>query len=388
MITMNRQQAVDAVAKASAERDTIQANLLDLDGSFGKRLLTGAQLTGVTKERWDQAAATLASLWETYATYSAVIDRAVALAAGKLGQRELTEISTLLSSPSVEITRALAPLARRDLADTGRDQLTPATAVSHMRRAFAQVTDVVSAAEQAWTAAAGPLNAAAASLARADPLGDPALVAEVAEVRAELDRLRAALNADPLGVALAEASRLRDRAAEVAARTAELAQVRTGAVQRIAALRTAADAVRAACSDAQQARERVAVKIATVPPLPPLSDPAPRLAALDSMLAAGRWTRLSSELDLLERELAAAVDKFHQAERAVVSLLSQRDELRGLLDAYKAKAARLGGAENPGLSRLYDQTRDLLWTAPCDLTAAAAAVTSYQQAVLAIGARR
>jgi len=396
MITMNRQQAVDAVAKASAERDTIQANLLDLDGSFGKRLLTGAQLTGVTKERWDQAAATLASLWETYATYSGVIDRAVALAAGKLGQRELTEVSTLLSSPSVEITRALAPLARRDLADTGRDQLTPATAVSHMRRAFAQVTDVLSAAEQAWNAAAGPLNAAAASLARVDPLGapllnvggDPALAAEVAEVRAELDRLRAALNADPLGVALAEVNRLRDRAAAVAARTAELAQIRTGAVQRIAALRTAADAVRAAYSDAQQARERVAVKIAAVPSPPPLADPAPRFAALDSMLAAGRWTRLGSELDLLERELAAAVDQFHQAERAVVSLLAQRDELRGLLDAYKAKAARLGGAEDPGLSRLYDQTRDLLWTAPCDLTAAAAAVTSYQQAVLAIGARR
>jgi hypothetical protein len=388
MITMNRQQAVDAVAKASAERDTIQANLLDLDGSFGKRLLTGAQLTGVTKDRWESAAATLASLWETYATYSAVIDRAVALAAGKLGQKELTEISTLLASPSVEITRALAPLARRDLADTGRDLLTPVTAVAHMRREYAQVTDVVSAAEQAWNTIAGPLNDAAATLGRVDPLGDPALASELVEVRTELDRLRAALNADPLGVALADASRLRDRAAAVAARIAELAQVRTGAVQRIAALRTAADAVRAAYSDAEQARERVAAKIAVVPSLPALIDPSARLAALDSMLAAGRWTRLSSELDLLERELAAAVDKFRQSERAVVSLLSQRDELRGLLDAYKAKAARLGGAEDPALARVYDQTRELLWTAPCDLAAAAAAVTSYQRAVLAIGARR
>jgi hypothetical protein len=71
----------------------------------------------------------------------------------------------------------------------------------------------------------------------------------------------------------------------------------------------------------------------------------------------------------------------------VVALVSQRDELRGLLDAYRAKAGRLGAAEDPGLAQLYAQVRELLWTAPCDLRVASAAVTSYQQAVLAIGAR-
>jgi hypothetical protein len=287
------------------------------------------------------------------------------------------------------VTRAPAPLARRDLADTGRDQLTPATAVARMRSAFAEVTNVLSAAEQAWNAVAGPLDAAAAGLAHADPMGDEALVAELATVRAELDRQRAALNADPLGADAAAASRVRDRVAALAARIAELAQVRTGAVQRIAALRAAADAARAVRSDALLAYQRTAAKITTVPPVPDFAiDPATRLARLDALLAAGRWTRLGSELDLLERELAAAADQFHESERAVVSLLRKRDELRGLLDAYKAKAARLGAAEDALLSRLYDQTRELLWTAPCDLTAAADAVTSYQQAVLAIGARR
>ena len=36
---MNRAEAVAAVTEATAERDTIQANLLDLDASFGKRML-------------------------------------------------------------------------------------------------------------------------------------------------------------------------------------------------------------------------------------------------------------------------------------------------------------------------------------------------------------
>ena len=36
---LTRDQAAALVKAAVAERDTIQQNLLDLDGSFGKRLL-------------------------------------------------------------------------------------------------------------------------------------------------------------------------------------------------------------------------------------------------------------------------------------------------------------------------------------------------------------
>jgi hypothetical protein len=68
-------------------------------------------------------------------------------------------------------------------------------------------------------------------------------------------------------------------------------------------------------------------------------------------------------------------------------MLGRRDELRGLLDAYKAKAAALGAAENAELEVAYGKARDVLWTAPCDLVGAAAAVTDFQQAVLALGAR-
>lgn len=389
MITMNRQQAADAAAKAGAERDTIQANLLDLDGSFGKRLLAGAQLTGVSKDRWDKTAATLAALWDTYATYSGVVDRAVALASGRLGQKELTEITTLLTLPSVQVTRAQAPLARRDLADTGRDMLTLATAVARMREAFAEVTAVVTAAEQAWNTVAAPLDAAAADLAHADALGDETLAAEIAQLRTALDGQRAALNADPLGVQAAAADRLRDRAAAARARAGELAQLRSGAAQRVAAVRGLADSVRAARADAMAAYERTAIRVTGVPPVPDFTvNPATRLARLDALLQDGRWTRLGSELDLLERELASETAKFRESERTVLSLLGRRDELRGLLDAYKAKAARLGAAEDGRLAGMYDQARGMLWTAPCDLAAAATAVTSYQQAVNSIGARR
>jgi hypothetical protein len=388
--TFTKQQAADAVTAARNERDSIQANLLDLDGSFGKRLLAGATLTGTTRQRWESAAGTLAALWDLYEAYSDVIDRAEALAK-RPGQKELTQITALLTGPSVEVDRGPAPLARRDLADAGREQLTLATARARMRGAFNEVTGVVSAAEQAWNDVAGTLDAAAGDLRGVEAPDDQDLSREVAEVRAELDRLRGLLNTDPLGdqVNPAAADRLRDRVAAVAARSADLARLRDGARQRVAAVITAAAAAHAAREDAAAACAQAAAKITAVPAVPAdRTDLSARIAALDSLLAAGRWTRLSSELDLLERELASVTSAFRDTEQTAAGLLSRRDELRGLLEAYKAKAARLGAAEDPGLTVRYDQARELLWTAPCDLNAAADAVNRFQQAVLAIGAQR
>ena len=68
--------------------------------------------------------------------------------------------------------------------------------------------------------------------------------------------------------------------------------------------------------------------------------------------------------------------------QAAAAAIDKRDELRGLLRAYKAKAARLGAAEDPDLAARHDQAHGLLWTAPCDLAAAEAAVAAYQRAIL------
>jgi hypothetical protein len=389
--TLTKKQAAEAVAAARDEREIMQANLLDLEGSFGRRLLAGATLTGITRQRWESAAGDLAALWDLYEAYSAVIDRAAETLARRPGQKGLAEITALLNGPSVEIDRGPAPLARRNLVDTGREQMTLTTARARMSAAFAWVTGVVSAAEQAWNDMAGKLDSAAADLSEVDVLGDQDLAFERAEVQADLDWLRGLLNTDPLGGQAnpAAADRLLERAAAVAARSADLARTRDGARQRIAAVTAAADAARAAHEDAAAACLRAAAKITAVPLVPVgRTDLSARIAALDTLLAAGRWTRLSSELDLIERELASATSNSRDTERTVAALLGRRDELRWLFDAYKAKAARLGATEDSRLAARYDQARELLWTAPCDLTAAADAVNRFQQAVLTVGAQR
>ena len=403
--TLTRDQAAAAVKAAIGERDAIQANLLELDTSFGKQLLEGAELTGETKRRWDATAVTLATLWQVYSAYSAVVDQAADAVTRHPGPRELAAITALLTGRSVQLASGPAPLAGRDLADSGREDLTLATAVARMRGAFAAVTGVVSAAEQVWTDVAGRLDAAGAELARVTPLagslGDQALTGDLAPAQGQLAALRDTLNSDPLAlwrgpggspsaVDTSGADRLQERVAAAGTRVDELVRLRDDARRRIAEVATAAAAARSAREDAVAAWRQATAKIAAaaLPPEPAeAADLSARLAGLDTLLAGGRWTRLGSELDLLDRELAAATARFREAERAVVAATAQRDELRGLLGAYKAKAARLGAAEDPGLAERYDRARDLLWTAPCDLDAAAAAVDAYQRAVLGVPPR-
>src|SRR5579859_2575922 len=106
---VTRQEAQAALDQAVAERDTIQANLLDLDGSFGKQLLSGASLTGETRQRWDATAASLAGLWDTYTAYTAVIDRAAEMLA-TARDRDLGAVTALLSGRSVRLMPGPAPL--------------------------------------------------------------------------------------------------------------------------------------------------------------------------------------------------------------------------------------------------------------------------------------
>ena len=202
---MSREQAAAAVAEAAAERDSIQANLLDLDGSFGKRMLAGATLTGESKLRWETAAADLATLWEMFNAYAAVVDKAAELmaAARRPSDRELAQVTTWLTGASVELSRQ-KPLGRRGLTETGKSDLTLAAAVQEMKRAFASVADVVAAAESVWNETADGLSEIGTQLAEAKEqlgdLSDDEVTGALAAAEDELGQLRDVLNSDPLAL--------------------------------------------------------------------------------------------------------------------------------------------------------------------------------------------
>jgi hypothetical protein len=397
---MTREQAEAAVSAAVAERDNIRANLLKLDGSFGKRLLAGAKLAGDTKRRWEGAVVDLTVLWELFAAYSAVVDRAAEiLARARRHAPRLAEITALLTGPSVRLEAASSPVTSRNLTGTGDTWFTLGAAVREMTRVFASVADVVKAAEGVWNEVADRLQQIGADLAEASReasgFADDQLTRMLAAAEADLGRLRGVLNSDPLALSqrdhldAARLDRLQHQTAEVVSRVSQLVRLRDNADQRIAAAKAAFSTARDARQAAVTAQERAAAKIAAaaLPPLPEVDSLAGRLAALDGLRQAGRLAGLSAELDAIEKATAGAATQCREAEREAVALLDRRDELRGLLDGYRARVKRLGAAENADLRARYQHARELLWTAPCDLSASADAVTIYQQAVLALGRR-
>lgn len=412
---LTREQALAAAKAAATERDTIQSNLLDLDNSFGKRLLAGATLAGQSRAAWDTASAGLAALWDTFTAYSAVIDRANEMLSvpGRIAPARLSEVASLLNGPSITLTKAVAPLSQRELTSSGQTKQTLLTTVSQMRRSFSEVAAVVTAAETVWNEISDGIRVVTTDLetakAQLPGLGaDSELTSSVEQAQASLRDLRELLNSDPLAlwrrggaagpgtVDLAPLERLRKQAAAVMTQVAELARVRADADQRLAEVAGAVSAAQQAFQDATAARERAASRInisasSSLGPLPDVSLLASRAAALPAMRAAGRWTRLASELDVIGKQAATVTRQCKEAEQAAAGLVGQRNEMRGLLDSYRAMAGGLGAAENAELDAIYQQAKELLWTAPCDLEAATAVVNGYQQAVIRLrrsGGRR
>lgn len=129
--------------------------------------------------------------------------------------------------------------------------------------------------------------------------------------------------------------------------------------------------------------DRCRAKIAGAPRLA-----VPDVAALGSVPALpdgndepGTWTAARAALDAYGARVDQAAAALAEARRRFSAPLDERSELRGLAEAYRAKAAAHGQAEDPALEDAFQAARTVLWSAPCDLPAARAAVAAYQHAV-------
>ncbi len=106
------------------------------------------------------------------------------------------------------------------------------------------------------------------------------------------------------------------------------------------------------------------------------------LAELERRHASQTWGKTREAIDEIKSGLAAARETATARRDAAQALLDQRDILRGRLSTYRAMAIRLNHAEDLDLAAAFDRTYQLLWSGPCDLAVATAAVTAYQRAVI------
>jgi len=209
----------------------------------------------------------------------------------------------------------------------------------------------------------------------------------VTRIGQEIAEARRVVMSDPLSLWSGNAThtgRLERAAAELTALRGDLeraASTQAAFGEQSKRLEAPMDSIEAACAEAHQAQELVREKI-TSPAAPAV--PA-QTAALRTRFAElsrfGRWTTLGAALPPSERDATAALREAHAVRDENGAPLRRRDELRGLLGAYQAKAARLGHGEDLELAALIQEARYVSWTTPCDLARADAAVARYQAVV-------
>lgn len=397
---LGREEIDLSLERLGKDSDRIAESLVAMDGHAGHQLLRGTTLAGKSGERWAEASAAMATLWEQFATYKSLLDRAREVRArrSRPGDDELVELTELLSAPVVELNAKHVPIERRGLTGpaTVVERITLTELVDRMKKAFSTVTEVLATAEAAWSSTIGQLDPleqelrTASVLAESVAAGDKQVAAALNRLRRGIDGARERVLTDLLSIDKANPlSAITAEVAELRGKLATLAEVRDTFDDRLATLDLAISDVEALEETAKQTYAAALEKIAS-PGLPEPTDEVStalrgRLRELagqrQSVSTTGRWSRLAAEADALARDTATELDAARRTLGAISGLFDRRAELRGRLEAYRVKAARIGFAEDLELEKHHQLANELLFTAPCDLPAATRALNRYQQAI-------
>ncbi|WP_328910202.1 hypothetical protein OG230_12195 [Streptomyces sp. NBC_00234] len=401
---MDRDEADRALARLGAEHEAIETSLLALQDHAGRRLLEGAALTGVTKDRWAATEQSITLLWEYFDSYAGALSEARAVRARRRypNRDDLLALTELLRGQGVTVAGAASLTGPAVLSE----RFSLEELVARMNELYARALDMVVASDSVWSALPARIDLLAAELRRTASLahsvgvrpGEHPAGDDLESITEELTTLRVQVISDPLafwlpgpGSAAPGGGRPDTTRYDRAARALEdvrreieaVLAVRQDAEQRLVHLRDVLSRADRTLAEARSARGEVLAKIAASE-VPAVSGPPTalqeRLAAASDYRRHAQWHRLSPLLETLEREAEDELLRARESLTSVTAPLAVRAELRGRLDAYKAKVARHGLAEDPMLIERYDTARRMLWSAPCDLRVAEQAVLRFQQA--------
>ncbi|HEX5097304.1 MAG TPA: hypothetical protein VFX21_14855, partial [Acidimicrobiia bacterium] len=107
----------------------------------------------------------------------------------------------------------------------------------------------------------------------------------------------------------------------------------------------------------------------------------PWLARLRALAESGDWRAARRGLTEWDRVARGTLASAQEIVTVNQRPLRRRDELRGRLDVFNAKARGTGMSEDMTIAPLYTRARELLWSAPVDLDEAERVVTQYGEAV-------
>jgi hypothetical protein len=352
------------------------------------------QLTGITAAQVTPALEAIHDLFQQFDALLKPIDQAMNLrkqVSRFLGsEKTLQEIEHLLTGASIQWAIAKTPFLQRDLLTAAETETTiaPAQLLSVMTHTYQIARDVVLAVDAAWLQLASNLANAEAemrSLQQSATLIGQNSLQELIQAQRTIENLRDRLESDPLGV------------------QAEFEQTIQPLIER------ARKAVQQGVQQQIQVQERFAIAHHLLAQLEQIHHQATaayresqekvldhsRLQAPispDHIIALSQWlTRLEAKfaeglinpvLIGLENWMLKTNEYFISQKRAYsanIAPLETRRELRGRLDALKAKALARKQSEDAILVDLATQAKQLLYTRPTPLEDAAKLVSQYEK---------
>jgi hypothetical protein len=378
--------------------DLISQNLIDLCGLLTYQRLSGAsgyspiKLTGITKNRVDPALESLNELLQHFDLLSQTIDKARSLRAAMprfLGaDQKAKEIFQLLNQASIQLPTVITPLAQRELltaAETTR-KITPLQLLVAMVNTFQVVKETILAVDRIWSDLEPQLDIAEAEIANLQRQGESLGIIDLRELemsRQRLASLRDRIETDPLETSTSfeeinrQIAKMRGDIEKFVQAKAKLQDGFTSGHSLLQQLIMLNQEAIAAFTETQ---EKISDCTSIAPPLPS-----------EQIEAIGQWLQrletklkegLTSSVIVGLNNFTAKVSEYIVIEKNAIATnrlpLQSRQELRGRLDALKAKATAKGHAEDMQLAKLAEVAKQLLYTRPTPLKQAEEMVKQYE----------
>jgi hypothetical protein len=397
---MTTREIDEALERWNARLAAAAQNLVDLQSLPAYERLAGvngvpkAKLTGDTAERVEPALKTVSLLLQYFDLLQHTIMRAEEIRRGMpsyFGAEEKhREIEQILRTASIHLPPVAIPLGQRSLLSgvENTECIAPEQLLNSMAQAFDNLKSVVLACDAAWERLGRGIDACAEQI-RTLRAGDVSLreIAELDSAQQLLEDMRERAEGDPLSASSDFDGAIAPALDRVRAGVEQRARLR----QEIEAGLKAAEAALGAF--AQLHRESVAVYA-------DVQQKTSNVAGCRAPEPEGKVQSLGDWLERLKRKYAEGLlepitiglRQWNNAARECVSNergamtvnrapLELRTELRGRLDALKAKARAYGVAENPELTRLAEEAYEFLQSRPTPMDRAQASVSDYERAL-------
>ena len=373
------------------DTDAMATALMAAEADPNRAVLEQAPLTGQTAARWSEARTGLGQLWMWFTHLQDTLARVDRLRGKgwKLDRRRQEELESLLTAPSIELTTDEVPSSRRD--DVGARaasvRYTAAELMNLMSTTLEQVRGALQGVGSAWSGLLPRVDGLQSELggieASAQSLGDSDR-ADLESLRGRAMEMATTLLGDPLVVQEHDVDDLESAIHAVRDEYERVAALRNRIDDELNRTRAVLNEVEASITDCSEAQIEAKRKIAgaELPSLPTVDRSLNRqLNQITDLVGHGRWRDVARDVANVEMRAQTMLTEARRIAEESRAPIKARNQLRGRLDAYRAKAQQVGRLEDSEASLAYDRAHRALYTAPTDLVIATELVERYQDIV-------